>query len=991
MTDPFGTAGLRRRVLDAWAAAPARFREDANAEEDFALGGYRDRVLVELAQNAADAAARSGEPGVLRLRVADGALHAANTGEPLSAAGVESLASLRASAKRDGGQVGRFGVGFAAVLALSDEPAVVSRTGGVRFSAEGTRAEVAAIASLEGELARRGGAVPVLRLPWPAPGSPPDGFSTEVVLPLRAGAEPAARAALDALGADLLLALPGLARIELPDRVLTRVDTADGCVLGDGATSTRWTVVRAGGDVPPELLADRPTEDRARTAWALSWAVPVAADGHPGPLPPGQVIHAPTPSDEPLSLPVRLVATFPMDSARRHVAPGPLTDFLVDRAAAAYPDLLAALPTAPGLLALVPRLGLAAAELDAAVARRVLGALREATWLPDRVAPADAVVADAAGPDLVAALDDVVAGLLPAGWSGRGHAAALTALGVRRLGTAQIVELVAALDRSPDWWRRLYAGLADRMGESDRDALGALPVPLVDGRTVTGPRGLLLSESEIPHADVLGLRLVHPDAAHPLLERLGATPTTPAGLLQDAKVRAAVESSLDEDDPEPVAQAVLGLVRAAGPAAGEYPWLAELALPADDGQWSPAGELVLPGSPLAGVLDPDGPLRPVRADLVERWGPDVLRAAGVLDTFAVLRVPDADLGEPDHDLAGEAGWHDAALDRLPPGGSPPRVAELVAVRDLELVRPDAWRQALRLLAGPDLRAAVEPPAWVDTGAEPVAVPSYTSWWLAHHEVWDGRRPVDLRLPAATDLAGLYDVAGGDPEEMDLAALAGALRGLPDVLADPDLAEETLDRLADPDRTVSAVLLRDCYARLAGALSGYEVRPPAGVRVAPDRVVPRERVMVLDAPHLLPLLAGWAAVPGGVAVADLLDLPLASELTGGEVTAAPREVTPWCRVPGVDLAAARCGAPAPDGSVATYDGLTVTGGQRVTWWPGTGDAPDHVDAGGGAAALGRVLAWRLGRWDRRAAAGEAFAAADEERLRAEDAAEGWESS
>ena len=54
--DPFGTAGLRRSVLDAWAASPARFREDANAEEDYALGGYRDRVVVELAQNAADAA-----------------------------------------------------------------------------------------------------------------------------------------------------------------------------------------------------------------------------------------------------------------------------------------------------------------------------------------------------------------------------------------------------------------------------------------------------------------------------------------------------------------------------------------------------------------------------------------------------------------------------------------------------------------------------------------------------------------------------------------------------------------------------------------------------------------------------------------------------------------------------------------------------------------------------------------------------------------------
>lgn len=80
--DPFGTARLRRGVLDAWATSPARFREDANAEEDLVLGGYRDRLVVELAQNAADAAARAGVAGRLRLTLRDGVLCAANTGAP---------------------------------------------------------------------------------------------------------------------------------------------------------------------------------------------------------------------------------------------------------------------------------------------------------------------------------------------------------------------------------------------------------------------------------------------------------------------------------------------------------------------------------------------------------------------------------------------------------------------------------------------------------------------------------------------------------------------------------------------------------------------------------------------------------------------------------------------------------------------------------------------------------------------------------------------
>src|SRR3954464_6747123 len=109
VVDLFDTAAIRRRVLAAWRDSPARFREDANAEEDLVRGGYRDRLIVELAQNAADAALRAGAPGRLRLGLngnGDGtgtreALRAANTGAPLDAGGIQGLATLRASAKRD--------------------------------------------------------------------------------------------------------------------------------------------------------------------------------------------------------------------------------------------------------------------------------------------------------------------------------------------------------------------------------------------------------------------------------------------------------------------------------------------------------------------------------------------------------------------------------------------------------------------------------------------------------------------------------------------------------------------------------------------------------------------------------------------------------------------------------------------------------------------------------------------------------------------------
>ncbi len=979
--DPFGTAAIRDRVVAAWAASPARFREDANAEEDLTHGAYRDRLLVELAQNAADAATRAGVAGELWLSVVDGELRAANTGAPLDAAGVEALATLRASAKRDGASVGRFGVGFAAVLTVTDEPAVLATSGGVRFSAADTREVVAAVPALAEELARREGRTPVLRLPWPAPALPPGGPDTEVRLPLRPGTEPAVRAALAELDPVLLLALPALRAVHAGGRKLSRVDGTDGTVeLRDGPAVTRWVVRSAAGRLPAELLAGRPVEERDRPDWTVTWAVPVDRDGVPV-RPRGRpVVHAPTPTDEPLSLPAVLLGGFPLGSDRRHVTPGPVADLLAAAAGRAYADLVAELPPAPALLSLVPRPALAAAELDATIGREVLTALRATPWLPatsgdERVRPGEAVVVDAAAEPLVAVLADLLPGLLPAAWSGRGQAAPLTALGVRRLSTADVVELVSGVHRPPPWWRDLYAALAD---VPDREVLTAVPVPLADGRMVTGVRGALLPGPDLPAAaaGALGLRVVHPDAAHPLLERLGARPATARGVLADERVRAAVEASYDEEDPAPVADAVLALVAGARPAPGELPWLAELALPATDGDWYPAGELLLPDSPLAGVVDADAPFGVLDRAVLDRWGAEVLAAVGVLRTFAVLRATDVEL-DPEaegHDLDGEPEWMEAVLDRLPAQRLPPRLAELVAVRDLDLVRPDRWPTALDLLAALDLGPTVTV-ALADGGS--AEVPSYTTWWLSTHETVGGQRPDELRAPGAIDLAGLYD-----PAPADLPAVAGVLTGLADALADPDRAVDLLDRLGDEARSAPGPTLRVAYGRLALVLED-RAEPPDRVRVGPDRTVPRERAVVLDLPHLLPLLGERVPVPAGGApgpVADLLDLPLGSELVdAGGPDAAPVRIVAWADVPGAALAAERCGGPVPAAVLAVHDRLTV-GGVPVRWWPAGGT--DHVD--GTPAAAGRALAWRLGAWDRRAAAAEALAdPAAERRLRAED--------
>jgi hypothetical protein len=361
-SDAFRTADLRARVLETWATSPDRFREDANAEED-AAQAHRGRLLDELLQNAADAADEA-EPGRVLIRLHADALEVANTGIPLSAAGVAALSSLRASAKRSGGATtGRFGVGFAAVLAITDEPSIRSRSsGGVRWSRSGTAAAVEAAGGnspgLAEERHRRGDAVPVLRLPRPDPDSPdtdspdpdspdtgggapsvPDGYETLVRLPFRdAGAAGAAAAAVDALDPTLLLVLPRLAEIRIErDGALPRTLTCSWSGTDAELLGIRWTGTRRELELPAALLADRPLEERSRTrATVLAFRPAPEA-----PWPPGvaRVLRAPQPTDDPLSLPAVLIAPFPVDAGRRRVVAGPLTDFLVDRSAEVLRDL----------------------------------------------------------------------------------------------------------------------------------------------------------------------------------------------------------------------------------------------------------------------------------------------------------------------------------------------------------------------------------------------------------------------------------------------------------------------------------------------------------------------------------------------------------------------------------------------------------------------------------------------------------------------------
>jgi hypothetical protein len=915
--DPFGTERLRAAMLRAWQDSPTRFTEDTNAERDLRVGAYRDRLFVELAQNAADAAFAAKTPGRVRVSVVDGELRVANTGAPLDTRGVESLASLRASAKEQQDTVGRFGVGFAAVLTVTDEPRVVSTTGGVAFSAGRTRQE-----------AQRDGEVPVLRLLWPTDEQPPAGYDSEVRLPLR---DPeSSKALLDGLAAeipDLLLALPWLAEADVDGQVWTR--------SGDQLVEIRGP----GGD----------------RRWLLheGWAVPVDADGVPLPLE-EDVLHAPTPTDDELSLPARIIAPVPVEPSRRRVLPGAALTAALEAAAKDYVGLVRAIP-AEHRFALVPAAGFPRSTVDAQLRDLVFAVLAQEPWLSTQdgaeISGRQARVLDVDVPGLPPLLADLVPGLVPAP---PGAARVLKPVSAQPLTIEDVLELLTGISREPEWWHRLYAALAVAVDTHDVSPaqLDGLPVPLSDGRTLPGARGALLVDGSnellalLSDVDVPGLRLVHPTAAHALLERLGAKHADARQLLEADQVQFAVERSVEDVrsgmDGMNLAGAVLRLIAECGDQAPE--WAGSLALPAEDG-WRRADELVLPESPLLDVFDPevfepDGAMSVLDDEFFEDWPQATLVATGVLDSFAVVR--DEEPHEPDHGLPDEESWWDS-LDRPP--------LTVAAIRDLDLVADDAWPAALRLLAArPETWQALHTPD------------GHARWWLARYALLAGEAPGSWRLSGAVELAGLYDEVPDLGLSDDLLLAAGVRTGLG--LSTVEDATDLLDRLGDAGRTLSPGLAARAHRALVESdVDVEELGAPVRVRVADGSVADAEHAVVLDVPWPAAALDAArivAATEDPERLAELLDLPPASSLAA-EVTSAG-EYVPWTDLPALRLVADQLGLVLPDGGPLLHDPLTVTldGAEHdVPWW-----TDGRLHAADTSEGLARAFAWATGHWAER---------------------------
>lgn len=151
--------GLTRELEQQFEKAVASYEaqrylvsEHANLEESIRTGGYANRTLLELVQNAADALAGSdGAAQVDAGRVEivldfdRQTLYCANTGRPFSGSGIRAITMSHLSEKR-GDEIGRFGLGFKSVLAVSGMPQVLSRSIAFGFNSAEAKAALRAVA-----------------------------------------------------------------------------------------------------------------------------------------------------------------------------------------------------------------------------------------------------------------------------------------------------------------------------------------------------------------------------------------------------------------------------------------------------------------------------------------------------------------------------------------------------------------------------------------------------------------------------------------------------------------------------------------------------------------------------------------------------------------------------------------------------------------------------------------------------------------------------
>ncbi|MCZ3386570.1 MAG: hypothetical protein LH630_06320, partial [Actinomycetia bacterium] len=463
-----------------------------------------------------------------------------------------------------------------------------------------------------------------------------------------------------------------------------------------------------------------------------------------------------------------------------------------------------------------------------------------------------------------------------------------------------------------------------------------------------------------PHGSelaLLGVDVVHPDAAHPLLERLGARPFDVRGVLDGALVhRVADAATFDPAEARQMLVAAVSLLSDAAIAPGELVALSSLPVPTSDGGWAPAATVVFPGSVLDAIASAETPRL---ADAMAATATAAAWAAlGILTALTPVTLHEVrlDLDAWDDVIVDGADWCAAVADHVGPHDPGELLApEVTIVRGIEQVDGVSLADVSGLIAAPDVRRAIVANTLVLTAdGRRVAVPSPAAWWLSETPLLDGRTPIEVRVAGDERIAPFFPVVvspeGVGPDVLDAIGVHSTLERW---LQAPNGVDELLDALADEDLDIDPELLTQLYVQIADTPRLNSVDPPSRVRaVVGERtvVVDADDVVVAVAPHHVLVLTA-PHIPGDRALADVLDLAVSDDASCLATTLAGSGGER--RVPTLPPLVA---APA---TYREHDELVI-GGVVVDWWV-TDEGEVHAATLDG---LARALAWVGGVWVRR---------------------------
>lgn len=1007
VADPLGAREIAHRTLSAWAADPSRMQEDWAAESELASVAHSGRLLVELIQNAADAVP-DGESGELMIRVTglrDRARHSmcegmdqpvlevSNTGRALDARGLASMASLRTSTKTDAAgdaadsQTGRFGVGFAAVLAACETPYVASAGAAVVFDAARTRTLMAS-QPLGEDSPVPADRLPVLRVPHQVDGDAREGYATSIVLPLSDSGVDAVTAMLADLDDWVLLAFPQLSRINIVTE-----NAAGECETREIAhVESRWWLLRREVELDAEAVAKLPrTRSDMKTA-RVAVAIPRT------PLSPREVAEldllAPTPTSLSLPWPLRVVADLPTDESRRAVIDGPVTDAVLDATAAAVVELLTRLAgqghKALDYLPTIP----ASTPVDETLRDKTLRAFRTSPTMlavqgpgelgaVEVISPRDAVALDTMDDmddsELLSWLTLSTAGLVS---TARRHGDILRTLNIERI---SVHDAVSGLNLPQDITMRnnIWDMFAARLSRpSIKSAIATLDVPLASGTTRSSARGVIIP-TELPDpvrdlliiagAPILAAGAAQSESAVACYHAAGAETLTVAEALARSEVSSWVELLTEEIADGDVlfesarakaptwqdaSKVLLGAVQSAvedrrrdtfavGHAALPS-WLSDIPVPDEAGEPCPASVAVLPGGQLARLLD-EGVAGVVHADWAYAFHEATWEAVGTHKELTRVDLPQCDVVDlADLAMDGVELW--AAL--LPAG-----VVESGAyVAGLDVVDEDHLDEALRaVMESPSLAAAVAQPVVVRgyDGATHKA-PSHTAWWLATCDT--GLENVLATVEAA---AVPGDGAQRGCHEALLEALRSAAAADCSMSGAAYLLETSMDAaptqcdIVELWQSVASELRRGADIPLPEAVWALDSEE-GPVLVSPDLAWVPTSVMWAQRVDIGPMVP--APMDAALTVSDWLgvEMPNSSseqiDVTGTVSHVVPQELASWCGI----------------GTWSEHEELTVDGAP-VAWWvehveDESGEAPPRVQVHAVSTAYAAdALAYAAGTW------------------------------